>query len=213
MTQSNFPITISVDREHGGLRLAIAVIFIFLVIVSFIVLNLLIPANTLNLLALIGALVIGGVITNIFEQQLKQRWPSGKTLILSESEIALQKIAHTRFTAANTEKATTHRWAFQIQKRTRVPKGWYMVAVAIEKDDDTLAIYTLLPPEAYHTLNEDESFIVLSKSADIPTDDMRLAGKQKRLQEMEAIRWQMGVEASPEDFETVLQHIERLWSL
>ncbi|MEM6529263.1 MAG: hypothetical protein AAF653_13275, partial [Chloroflexota bacterium] len=105
------------------------------------------------------------------------------------------------------------KWRFRISKRTRVPKGWYMVAVALEKDEEYIAVYTLMSPEVYKQFDPDTAFTMLEKPDKKATgDSLRLAGEQRRLHKMESVRWHEGVEMTNEHFMAYVQQVNRVFA-
>lgn len=199
-----------VDAEHGQLRLVVAVLFLGVALVSFFVLLAIIPANTLNLLAVLGALVIAAVVTSIAERQLKARWPSGREIGLRAGALTLSRHGKAVETIAIDDDTQLLQWCFEINKRARVPRGWWMVAVAVRNTvtDATIAVYALLSPEDYEDLNAASRFIPLSKPAQDEAGTMRLAGQQKRLHAAEQVRWNHGVEMQPDHFQAFVAALE-----
>ncbi|MEO1440497.1 MAG: hypothetical protein AAFV33_08830, partial [Chloroflexota bacterium] len=104
------------------------------------------------------------------------------------------------------------KWRFKINKRTRVPKGWYVVATVLEKDDEYIAVYTLMSPEAYKQFDPDTVFSMLQKpDKKVGSDSLRLAGEQRRLHKMESVRWHEGVEMTNEHFMAYVQQVDRVF--
>lgn len=201
-------LSIPVDAEHDGIRLAVAGIFLVVAIVSFFVLAAVIPANSINLLAILGALVIAAAFTSILENQLKARWPSGRTLDLAPSALSIRKNDTVQASISPSDDTQTMYWRFEVKRRTRVPKGWYVVAAAVKNkvDDTHITLYTLMAPEAYDALDPDGKFTILKKNSE--EDDLRMAGVQKRLHTAESYRWREGCEVSNENFTRLIEHIE-----
>lgn len=199
-----------VDQEHGGLRVVVAITFVAATILSYIVLSALIPASFVNLLAVLGALVLGSVLTYLIEQQLKARWPSGKMLNLATDEITVTQNDKQIRSLSLSDDAQVLLWHFVIDRRTRVPKGWHMAAAAVQVGDEVMAAYTLIAPDGFNTLNQAGHFTKLEKvSAGTTTEEMKLAGKQRRLHNAENLRWQDGVEMAPDDFGRYVDELQR----
>ena len=205
------PITYTVDREHDGLRLAIAGIFAISAVIGFVILAVVIPGGSVNLLALIGGVLLAAIFTNIVERQLKQRWPSGREIQLTDDAVTLLRHGNTQQQIEIDGEAQLLYWHFTISRRTRVPKGWRMVAVAVHNmaDDLYISIYTLMSPEAFDALDPNERFVALKKTKDIDDKQMRLAGEQRRLHHAESVRWHDGAELPPTDFEAFLSQLEQ----
>jgi ABC-type antimicrobial peptide transport system permease subunit len=200
-------LSIPVDAEHDGIRLAVAGIFVVVAIISFFVLSATIPAESINLLAILGALVIAAAFTSLIERQLKARWPSGRALEITPEALAIRNKKETQASISPSADVQLMFWRFEVKRRTRVPKGWYVVAAGVKnKADDTyITVYTLMSPEKYEAFDTDSRFTVLKKSSD---EDLRMAGEQKRLHGAESYRWREGCEVSSENFARIVEQID-----
>lgn len=212
----NIPTRISypVDAEHGALRMAVVIIFIAILIVSYIVLNLIIPNDGINLIAVIGGFVITALFTQQIEKVMRQRWPSGRTLQIDAEQVSLAAGDNVQEMIDTSKQVNVLLWRFQIKRRSRVPKGWYMVACALEQDETHLPVYTFFSPEECEQLDIDRHFTLLSgkkehveKSGPGRTD-LRLAGEQRRLHTAENLRWMSGAEMTSEDFKAYLKQLQ-----
>jgi len=208
--QQQLPLSIPVDQEHGGLRLVIAIFFLVVLVISFISISAFVPAQGLNLAAGLGGLLLAAAATYILEQQLKRRWQSGRVVRLDADGVALMRKQAASIQLPVTPEVQRLRWHFVINRRTRVPKGWHMVALALAEEDTYLTVFTLVSPEDYKALDPDGAFIRLKKQDD-NEKSLRLAGEQRRLHKAESMRWHEGVEMSLDDFKTYNEHIERLY--
>ena len=104
------------------------------------------------------------------------------------------------------------------RRRSRVPKGWHMLACALEQDGRFLSVYTLISPAQFKNLEQAEKFTALQVKRDddkSPTrrgrDDMILAGEQRRLLLAENRRWTEGAEMSPDDFNRFLDQLAHMF--
>lgn len=201
---------IPVDAEHNSLRFVVAIVFVILAVGGYVLLSTLIPANVVNLVAVLGGLFIAAAGTYLFEQQLKRRWSSGRVLDIGHDAIRLLNRGDVQI-SVNPSTSRTILWRFEITRRTRVPKGWFMVAAALESEDEVLAVYTLMPPETYKQIDPDGRFTKLQKVAPAGSSasDLRLAGEQKRLHRAEGYRWRDGAEVTNENFATYFAYLER----
>jgi hypothetical protein len=205
-------IQIPVDIEHDGLRLIVLMTFLVLSIISFLIISTVIPAQSFNLIALIGGAAVAAGLTYLIEQQLKQRWKSGRNIVIENNTIRLQRKSEADTTMINKDEPFVLRWRFKITKRTRVPKGWLMVAAALEKEDEYIAVYTLMPPDVYAEFDPNGTFTLLQKTQNNnKSDSLRLAGEQRRLHRVESVRWHEGVEMTNENFMTYVEQIERVF--
>jgi len=194
-----------VDAEHGNLRLAVAVTFVLSSVICFFILAAVIPAEAVNLIAILGALVLGSLISAAAERALKRRWPSGREIAYQSGQLTLQQHGKPQTQIELNRETQLLQWRFEINKRARVPRGWLMVAMAVRyiPDDIYLPVYTLMSPEVFAAFDETNAFVELEKQKENDSGDMRLAGEQRRLHAAESYRWQEGVEMTNEDFEAL----------
>jgi hypothetical protein len=202
-----------VDAEHTGLRLVVFVAFLILSATMFLALSLLIPAEGINLLALLGALIIASGLTYAIEQGLKARWRSGTTVQITDRDVRLTRQNNNRLSIPIAPEVQLLRWRFRVNRRARVPKGWWVVATAITHDDQNyISVYALMSPEGYEQFDPDQNFTQLEKAAEGErAHDLRLAGEQRRLHKTESMRWHEGVEMTNEHFVAYVEHLERLF--
>lgn len=195
-----------VDPEHTGLRLAIVGLFIATAVILYIVIGLITPQSEgLNLLAIGGGLAGAAVMTQVADSFFKQRWKSGRFLQIVGDKIQLALKDKVQREIDGAQHVNVLLWRFEISKRTRIPKGWYMIALALQQDDLYLPIYTFVSPDDYNTLVYNKQYVMLQKQPD--EKDMRLAGQQRRLRMAEDARWIEGGEMSKDDY---LMYIARL---
>jgi hypothetical protein len=201
-----------VDPEHGALRLSIIGIFVGLWVITFFVLILLVPAEGANLIALVVGFVIAAIVSRQIENTLRARWPSGRLLVSDENRIALLLKDVVEFEIATSEPMSILLWRFRIRRRTRVPKGWHVVACAIEQEDTYLPVYTFMSPQDADALNGHIRFpaLMTEKETQQPAghqDSLRTAGEQRRLRKAEQYRWASGAEMTNDDFRQFLEHL------
>jgi hypothetical protein len=189
-----------VDPEHAALRLAIVGVFVGLSIVGYLVANAIFQGVGFNIIALIVALGAGIGGMQVVDGFLKRRWPSGRALEIQGDAIRLTLRGKTQREINGAEHVNVLFWRFEIRKRARAPKGWYVVALALLQDDDYLPAYTFVSPEDYKTMPYSAQYVRLSARKEAETD-MRLAGQQRRLLNAEAARWNEGAEMAKADFD------------
>jgi hypothetical protein len=210
----NPPVKIAVDNEHGALRFVIVIIFIIGWLISYIVLNTAIPNEGLNLIAIIISFGITALITQQIEKALKKRWPSGRTVQIDQHTIKIVDKDGKQQSIDGDKQVNIHMWRFTIKRRSRVPKGWFMLACALEQDDAYLPVYTFMSPEQFDTLKNNSRFTTLvsqkeaNKSTGLGQTDLRLAGEQRRLHTAENARWMNGAEMSAEDFQNFIKQLQ-----
>lgn len=204
------PLTIAVDREHSALRLIVIAVFVGLWVVAFIIANTLIVSQGFNILAGLIAFGVAALGSRLLEPFLKQRWPSGRVVEVDENGVRLITRGKTEADVKSNDAVSVLLWRFKVPRRGRVPKGWYVVACAIEQDDNYLPVYTFVSPEQNNTLNSAGRFIdLMSEKAakNVKQDSLRVAGEQRRVRVAESHRWHNGAEMTFEDFQ---QFIARL---
>lgn len=200
----------TVDPEHGRLRLAVVIVFAISAVGGFLAIDALTPSVGLNILALIGGFIVAYAVTALFERLLKQRWPSGRTVEVDASGVRMMQHGQVQQQISADKPTMTLMWRFQTKRRSRVPKGWFLLACALEQDDATVAVYTLMSPDQFKNLDKSERFKALKAKADPENatsrgrDDLLLAGEQRRLLQAENQRWQIGGELSADDFSAYL---------
>jgi hypothetical protein len=211
------PLTIPVDSEHAALRLSVVGIFIGVWVVTFAVANTLISSEGFNIIALIIAFVVSGVAARSIEQFLQKRWPSGRTVEITADDIRVSAKGKVQNTINAREPFSVLMWRFQTKRRSRVPKGWYVIACALEQDDNFLPVYTFAAPGDAERLQIQYKFTSLASekeanAKDTRQDSLRFAGEQRRLRLAETFRWNSGAEMSLDDFEKFLARLNGQFS-
>jgi hypothetical protein len=204
-------LNIPVDTEHSALRFSILAIFVVVLVVAFYIANTLIASAGFNIIAGVIAFAAAGICARLAESYLKQKWPSGRELVIDASGIRMTSKGQPQITVNAAEPMSLMFWRFKIKRRTRVPKGWFVVACAVEQDDEYLTAYTLASPEQADTLNKLVNFVVLLPEKDAKgagkQDSLRVAGEQRRLRTAESHRWEHGAEMTFPDFERFVTRI------
>ncbi len=206
-TLDNTSLTFPVDPEHAALRFSVIVIFVIGWILGFVLFNRLIPGNGLNLAAGLAGFALTAIITRFAERFLKTRWPSGRTVEIHGNRIQILARGAVQHEVDASRHVNVLQWRFKIKRRSRVPKGWFVVACALEQDNHYLSIYTFMPPDQANAPGTASRFKVLLPNKDT-AQDLRLAGEQRRLRTAEEQRWMQGAEMSNSDFETFLTRLQ-----
>lgn len=200
-----------VDAEHGALRLGIVIVFIIILIITYSLLNLIIPSDGINLIAVIGAFIMTALLTQQFEKIMRQRWPSGRILKVNDEAIQLTKDDRIQDNIDTAKQVNVLLWRFEVKRRSRIPKGWFMIACALEQDDQYLPVYTFMSPDDCEDIKASTHFTLLTSrknSDDESRTDLRLAGEQRRLHTAESARWLSGAEMSQEDFKRYIRQLQ-----
>jgi hypothetical protein len=196
---------VPVDPEHGLLRFAVILTFIVSGTGSYFLFNVLLgEIPFINLIAIGLSIAIAVVTTRAVESGMQRRWPSGRYFEIDGQRLRLGSGSRTTREIDGSQHVNVMTWRFTITKRTRVPKGWYVVALAMMQDDLYLPLYTFMSPEDFDAMPLAEHFPVLTPSKTKEQGDLRLAGQQRRLRTAEYARWNEGAELTRADFDTVL---------
>ncbi|MEP7291206.1 MAG: hypothetical protein ABI835_05455 [Chloroflexota bacterium] len=206
-------LVIPVDKEHSAMRLTIVLIFIAIWIISFIVASIVIPNEGLSLLAVLLGFGVAYALTALLERFLKTRWPSGRVVEIEREGVKLLKKGALQQEMRSEDPVDARLWSFKISKRARVPKGWSMLACALEYENQFLTIYTFMSPSQLETFELAEQFKKLAsqrkgKSDADAREDLRVAGEQRRLRDAENHRWMFGAEMIPADFIAYISRIK-----
>lgn len=222
-----------VDQEHSGLRGALILVFIGVWIVVFVLLNAFLPASGLNLLAVLIGLISGFGASALAERLLKGRWTSGRTIVTDDTSVQqVERGGAVILHITQRDEPQLLLWRFTTRRRSRVPKGWSVMACALRtqsgaiggslrQQDTWLPVYALLSPKQVEAFPQAGRFYELQPEAKAKTNntptreslrtlDLQSAGVERRLREAENQRWTQGVEMTADDFR---QYTERVWAL
>lgn len=208
MAENDDTLRLSVDPEHGGLRFAVLACFVGVGILGFLISGTLLSASDFGVILSVGiGIVAAVVITRIVESRLKNRWPSGRTLEASPTSVRLALKGVTQREIDPSQHVNVLLWRFVINRRTRIPKGWYVVALALMQENIYIPVYTFMSPDDFKALPIADQYALLTAPKK-QESDIRLAGQQRRLREAEVWRWNEGAELSKEDFMTYFSHLQ-----
>jgi hypothetical protein len=161
ITTTDSTLSIPVDREHGALRFSLVVIFIVVAAITFAIANALIPSEGFDIIAGIIALAVAALGARLLEPILKERWPSGREVQLDHEGARLKYRDRIEEEIKSNDAVSVLLWRFKVKRRGRVPKGWYVIACALEQNDNYLPIYTFASPEQSDALNKSARFTEL----------------------------------------------------
>jgi hypothetical protein len=206
---------LQVDREHSGLRLGMVGLFVAILVIVFLILNSLITSEGFNLLAGLIAFAVAAVVTRLSDPIFKRMWPSKRSLQLDANGARMVMNDRIQSDIRADATANSHYWSFKIPRRGRMPRGWYVIACALQQDDTYLAVYTFASPDQTEALKKLKQFTELhsekSKASAAKAESLRLAGEQRRLRLAEEHRWHDGGELTPADFETFIKRLNELY--
>lgn len=202
-TQSG-DLVIPVDPYPTNLRALLFGIFIGASIFGFFVVDAIFGLGGCSLLSIFGALGVGVLAMMASERLLRPRWSSQRALELTPHHLHSVYKGNTELVIDPQQHVNVLMWRFKIERRARVPKGWYVVAVALEQDDLFLPVYTLVSPETFGDMAFTDQYKELEsrkeRRANKKNDDLLLAGLQRRLMTAEMARSIEGMEMTPENY-------------
>jgi hypothetical protein len=216
LSQEPEKLQLQIDREHSGIRLGMVGLFFVILVVVFLITNALIASEGFNILAGLIAFGVAAVVTRLFDPILKRMWPSKRSLQLDANGARMMSDDKIQSEIHAAATANVHYWSFKIPRRGRMPRGWYVVACALQQDDTYLAVYTFASPAQTEQLKKLRQFAELHSEKGKPSaakaESLRLAGEQRRLRLAEEHRWHDGGELSTADFETFINRLNELYS-
>jgi hypothetical protein len=208
ITHSTLPkLTIPVDPEHGGVRVVVFFVFIGIWLMVFSVANTLIVSEGFNLIALVIGFLIAALITNLLERYLKTVWGSGRNIHIDSDGVRMEKRGTLQAQHLDEDPVSAMFWRFEVNKRTRIPKGWSMLGCALEHEGRYLTVYTFVSPEQLDAFERGMWFKKLIGKKEL-REGMHLAGEQRRLIEAERHRWMEGAEMTFDNFKSYLARLE-----
>lgn len=167
--------------------------------------------GTCSPFGIVGGVIIGGGAAYLMERGLKRVWTSRRYVRVRPYEIAFEFNGQVERSVHADQHVNVILWCFAVKRRTRVPKGHYVVSLALEQNDIYLPIYTVMPPDDFKDMNSYGLFTELSGSREdlvINEGDYRLAGQQRRLMTAETARTIDGVEMPAADFQRFIKHLQ-----
>ncbi len=208
---------IPIDSEHAG-QLIVPVLALGVAIVAHIIGMTVFKsvleeiASPLCAMLLIDALILI-TIWSLVGRIVKRVRPSPRYATLNAEALVLtdarRKPAQVKRIAWD-KTVNIKAWKFAINRRARVPKGWYCLALYLLQDETDVILYTFMAPQAAETAVGYNHFIRLQPRKDsAPDTDLDRLAEQRRLLKLEDLRWQDGAEITPEDFNALLAVLQR----
>jgi hypothetical protein len=208
------PYSAPVDPEHAALRMTVLLSFVLVTIVGYLIVDWIAPQEGfINLLGVIVGLVAGALVLQLLDRVLKKSWPSGRAFEIDGQRIRLQRGGVTQHEVTADQHVNVLQWRFEIGKRARVPKGWYVVALALNQGDTYLPLYTFMSPKDFEAMPDSAQFTPLisnkkNKQQEL-TQDLRAAGQERRLRTAEGARWAEGAELTSAAFQEVVTELRQ----
>ena len=204
---------IPVDPIHSGLRVAVFGSFMGVGVATFAAGLLLIPNGALFAMILSGVSAAGTSIG--LERYLKNKWPSGREFLADSERIALAKHGKIESVVDATKQTNVLTWRFEVKKDgPRAKKGWYVLGLALEQDDNYVVIYSAASISDYEDMPLSSAFKLLERPANdkktnlSSSGNVRRAGEQKRLYEAELVRQMVGGDMLFEQFVETIEFLQ-----
>jgi hypothetical protein len=208
---------IPIDTEHSG-QLLIPVLALVIAAAVHVV-GLMLFRNVLNKIASpICAMLLIDVVVFIaawsaIDRFVRRIRPSsryatldGEALVITDGRHKPAQVTRIAWDRTVNVKA----WKFTINRRTRVPKGWYCLALYLVQDETEAILYTFMNPQSAEAAIGYGHFVRLQpRQNTASSSDIDTLTEQRRLLKLENLRWQDGAEISPEDFNALLAVLQR----
>lgn len=212
-SNSKNPLLLSVDAEHTPARLygCMAMLAAFIVVFALVII---VTPNGL-LLGLVCALVAAALTTFVVERITRGRFSSERDLLIDDETIAIRRQQRTEFEIDPRQQVNLLMWHFVVRRNGRVRKGWHVLGLALEQDDIFVTVYTFAAPPDFEALSFQSQFTLLEKPKDAKAN-LKVAGLQRRLLTAEQIRSTNGAEVTLEQFQQIIDDLQRrypLWML
>lgn len=204
---------ISVDRLHGRVRVGVLAVWLgswalFLLLGALV--SALMFSSQPALFWLIWSLVtlwISQYPSRWAESRLADRWPSGRKLTLTDEALTLTQPASV-ITLNRQEPIARLTWCFKIQRQrgTRVPAGYYCLAVRYSQGAAEIVMYGFASAAESAALRADHGFYELVSSRDRALKEpARGRGRDTAYLTAEASRYEHGGEISFSDLSDLVQ--------
>ena len=224
------------DQEHTGIRVAVV-----LVLVAAFALTFILASSALNALpeggvggfalpisCVIGLLVALGIAA-VAEHLLKQRWHSGRGLVMDEHGIEAQLADDSSISLGWDKRMAATKWYFSLKgyprggRERRVPASWLCLGCQLQQDEHRLVVFGFLPRTKAESLLEDGDFheIRPAELYDLGPFRRRLAstdrpklpaslltGKGGPYWLAEKRRWASGLELTAEDLAIFIEIVD-----
>ena len=194
-----------VDREHSGVRLVGCLTFLIGAIASYALLSTMFPSG--GLIVAGAALAIAVALTYLADFLSKRYWPSNRAIQFAGDFIQLVQGGQVQGEIDAAAMTNLLVWHFEARRHPRVPKGWYVVANALEQDGEYIVSYSIASPADFEALPLSRLSIRYErkKPKKGEAQNLREAGAQRRIAQAEFHRGELGAEMSLEDYHAYLE--------
>lgn len=196
-----------VDTEHGGVRTLGCFTFLIGTVISFLIINTLFPNG--GLIVLGAALAIAVALTYGVDYLAKRHWPSNRCIQFLDDMIRLVQADVMQSQIDGGQNVNLLMWHFEARRHPRVPRGWYVIANALEQDGEYIVTYSIASPDDFQALplSRLSTPFQRKKRKRGEKGDLRKAGNIRRLEQAEFHRGEFGAEMSLKDYQAYLEHL------
>jgi len=228
---------LNADPEHGGLRFAVLATFLVSFFILFIILAIFLRSLSGSLvsefyfaLSCLGAIPLSIAAAGIVEYVAKQRWHSGRSLVVGGEGIVATVDPEKEQRYSWDGHMSVIKWYFRLGgyrrggRERRIPADWLCFCCQVQQDEDRFVIFSYMPEEKagqfiedkrFHELRpgdfyEDSAFrrwLTPPNRPDIPTKV--LAGKEGHFWLAERRRWTKGMELEIMDFVRFMEVVKQ----
>lgn len=201
-------IVFEVDREHSGVRMVGCITFLFGAIASYLIIGAILPHG--GLISIGAALIVAVGLTYAADYLSKRYWPSNRYLQFAGDIIQLVSGSKIQGAIDAEQNVNLLMWHFEAKRHPRVPKGWYVVANALEQDGEYIVTYSIVSPTDFAALplsRLSTKYARKKKRKNEDGRDLREAGNYRRIAQAEFHRGELGAEMSQEDYYAYLDYL------
>ena len=201
-------IEFEVDKEHSGVRMVGCVTFLAGSLVSYLIVSSFIPQG--GLITIGAALFIAVLLTYGADYLTKTYWPSNRGIQFTGDLIKLVSGRKVQGSIDAARNVNLLMWHFEAKRHPRVPKGWYVVANALEQDGEYIVTYSIVSPTDFEALPLSRLSLQYQRKKKRKNEDgrdLREAGNYRRIAQAEFHRGELGAEMSQEDYYAYLDYL------
>jgi len=234
-----YPIIIHADQEHAGLRTAVFVLFFVTLVAVYLGIRALLTALSDSgtpdyafIVSCGGALPLALGLVWVAEKVMKQRWPSGRAILLTREGIQAKTEEAELIDLDQNSDVEPIAWYFDMHgwqrggRERRVPRSWLCLSVELKAGKKQISVYTYIAPrEAQTWLDSEDGRIQFHKISpkDAYDNSLRarmsgpsrpeipaavLTGADGKYWLAERRRWTEGFELLPKEFEQFMNHTQ-----
>lgn len=239
MSPEPTPIVLHADQEHARLRTAVFILLFVTLIATYFAIRGLLGALSPDgfpdytfVMSCGGAIPVAIFIVWVAEKLMKQYWPSGRFVALTEDGIIVQGEDERPLKLNDSREVVPLFWRFELRgwqrggRERRVPRNWLCLAVELRAGKNQAIVYTYLSPQkAQKWLDADHSKVQFHEifPREVYDNSVRarlsgpsrpeipaavLTGKNGNYWLAERRRWKDGYDLPPREFEQFMTHIQ-----